>query len=311
MNDKEAPCGVPFDKGFLKPKYWLTWLGLALSAIISLFPTSVRHWIGRRVGQLFYRLNSKRAGVVTANLEAAFPELSASERELMAIQSSQWFGCALVDYSLLFFASRKRLNKLIRIEGQEGLDEAIASEKNVVLLLSHSVWLDFAPAGLGAFYQLYGSYKPVKNPLIDWVMAKSRCKYVGSVISREQGMMKLVRSLKPGKCLIFLPDEDLGAEHSDFAPFFGVEKATLNTPARIAKLKQASCFPCFTFYDVAAKQYCISIGKSLSPFPATDAEESARVLNKALEAQIKMQPRQYMWQLKYYRTRPEGQVSLY
>jgi lauroyl/myristoyl acyltransferase len=151
----------------------------------------------------------------------------------------------------------------------------------------------------------------VKNLLLDWMMAKSRCRHVDFVISREEGMLKLVRSLKPGRLLVFLPDEDLGSEHANFAPFFGKDKATLNTPERIAKLKKASCFPCYTYYDEKTSQYCVRLGKRLSPFPATDSQKSAEVLNKSIENLIQIEPDQYMWLLKLYKTRRQGRASIY
>ncbi len=306
-------CGVPFRKGWLHPRYWLTWLGLGFGFVLAWLPVPVRHALGKGLGFLVFRYNRKRKSVVLANLRIAFPGLSHAELEKRALHTLQWYGRAMVDYCVLFFLPKRLLQQRIQIEGEgkTQLDQVIAAGNNVIILLMHSAWLDFAPAGLGAFYSLYGSYKPVKNPVINWLMAKSRCRHVASVISREAGMMKLVRSLKPGKLLIFLPDEDLGSEHAVFAPFFGVQKATLNTPARIARLKAAECFPCFTWYDEAKKQYCVRLGAALSPFPGNNPLKAANVLNHALEQLILYEPDQYMWLLKYYKTRPDGGDGVY
>jgi len=249
--------------------------------------------------------------VVTTNLAIAFPDLNDSQIQQRALASIQWYGKAMVDYCFLFFAPSKRLQQKIYLDGNSNLDQAISEDRNVVILLMHSVWLDFAPAGLGQDYSLYGSYKSVKNPVLDWLMAKSRCRHVEFVISREEGMMKLVRSLKSGRLLIFLPDEDLGIEHADFAPFFGLEKATLNTPARIAKLKKAACFPCFTYFDTNKNKFCVKIGDEVKLFSDDKSLKSGVLLNESMECLIKIEPDQYMWQLKHYRTRPDGEQSVY
>lgn len=284
---------------------------MGFSFILSWMPVYVRHGIGRWIGAQIYQHNNKRRHVVMTNLRIAFPDLTEEKIQEKALVSLQWYSCAMVDYCILFFSSNKKLQRLIRLEGKATIDQAINQGENIIILLMHSAWLDFAPVGLGFSYSLYGSYKPVKNLVLDWMMAKSRCRHVDFVISREEGMFKLVRSLKPGRLLIFLPDEDLGAEHADFAPFFGKNKATLNTPERIAKLKKATCFPCYTYYDKETEQYCINLGDALAPFPSDNALKSMEVLNKSIESMIQIEPDQYMWLLKLYRTTQQDDTSVY
>lgn len=305
------PCSPSFSQRLLHPKYWVTWLGMGVSALLSLAPVSIRHALGRQLGSFIYRTNHKRRHIIECNLKHAFPELPEQERDEMGLSSMQWYGCALLDYSLLFFMSRSKLSANVDIKGAEHIDKAIAEGSNVVLLLAHSAMLDFAPAALGEEYTLYGSYKPVSNSVIDWMMARSRCKSVEFVISREEGMMKLVRVLKPGRVLIFLPDEDLGLKHGDFASFFGVQKATLNTPARIAKMKGAVSLPCYAWYNVKNNKYTINIGSPLEGFHSDDKAEGGRVLNQGLEELISLAPEQYMWLMTVYKTRPEGEGGLY
>ncbi len=306
-------CGIPFTRGLLHPRFWLTWLGLGLGVGIAWLPVSFRHLLGKGLGTIIFRYNLKRRHVVQTNLQLAFPHLTPRLIQKKALISLQWYGRAMLDYCVLFFLPAARLQRRIRLEGEgkKQVDQAIVNGDNVIILLMHSAWLDFAPAGLGTDYALYGSYKPVKNPVINWLMAKSRCRHVDFVIAREEGMIKLVRSLKPGRLLIFLPDEDLGDEHADFAPFFGIPKATLNTPARIARLKKARCFPCFTYYDEKKAQYCVHLDAALTAFPSSNALKDAEILNNSIERLISIEPDQYMWLLRYYKTRPEGEVSLY
>lgn len=305
------PCGIPFTIDLLYPRYWLTWVGLGFSFILSLLPVFIRHALGKGLGRVIYRYNHKRRHIVVTNLKIAFPDLSTEQVDAKALSSLQWYSRAMIDYSILFFSSAKELDRLIRVEGQENVNQAIDNKENVIILLMHSVWLDFAPAGLGVEYSVYGSYKPVKNRLLDWIMSKSRCRHVDFVIAREEGMVRLVRALQPGRLLIFLPDEDLGISHAEFAPFFGEDKATLNTPARIAKLKSATCFLCYTYYDEETREYCVKLEDSLSAFPNENAIKSAGILNQSMENMIKNEPEQYMWLLKHYKTRPQGEVSIY
>ncbi|HIQ07736.1 MAG TPA: lipid A biosynthesis acyltransferase [Thiotrichaceae bacterium] len=304
-------CGPSFTIKLLAPRYWLTGLAVVLFAPVAWLPVTIRHQIGRWLGGVVYRRNNKRRAIVLQNLAVALPGLSAQQREEKALKMLQWYGCAMIDYSVLFFRSKRYLQKQMKFEGLDKVESVVSEGQPVVILLAHSVWLDFAPAALSASFDLYGSYKPLSNALLDWLLQRMRCRYVKFVIAREEGMLRLVRSLKDGRVLVFLPDEDLGVEQADFAPFFGRKKATLKTPARIAAIKKASCFPCYTYFNNDTQQYCTVLGEVLAPFPAKASTDSAIVLNNALEQVIRSDIEQYMWQLKYYRSTDLGDEAIY
>jgi lauroyl/myristoyl acyltransferase len=124
-------------------------------------------------------------------------------------------------------------------------------------------------------------------------------------------MMKLVRALEPGRLMFFLPDEDHGSKHSVFAPFFGVPKATLTTPARLAKLGKAVALPVMAFFNPQRGGYEIVIGAALTDYPGKDEEQNATLLNTGLQILIEQHPEQYMWVLKFFRTRPTNETDVY
>ncbi len=98
-------CGIPFTKDLLFPQYWLTWVGLGFSFLLSLSPVAVRHSLGKWFGSAIYRYNHKRRHIVVTNLEIAFPDLTAEQIKTKAINSLQWYSRAMIDYSVLFFGS--------------------------------------------------------------------------------------------------------------------------------------------------------------------------------------------------------------
>ena len=304
-------CGISFSISLLHPKYFFTWLGLAVFFILSYLPTSMRHQLGRKVGEVIYKRNTKRYDTVNTNLKIAFPNLDSQQRDVLVLKHLQWYGCALADYSVLFFASKKRLLAMLEIQGRENIDKALKNNRSVIVLLAHSVMLEFAPVLLGSEYQCFGSYKTSKNAVLDWMIAASRCRHVQFVVSREEGLRKLVKSLKPGKVMLFLPDEDLGSENAVFAPFFNKRKATLTTTSRITKMTNATALPTFAYYDNEKKKYIVQIGLPLTNYPSGDAVKDAANMNQRLEKLIEQNPEQYMWLMKWYKTRPDGEQALY
>lgn len=295
----------------LKPRHWLTWLGVGLLLILAWLPWKARSWLAMYIGQALYQHHHKRRRVVLNNLRLCFPHLTESERAQWALGHFREYAYALLNYSVMFFRPRRWLQQQIQIQGREQLDAAIAAGQNIVLMLGHSVWLEIAPIALGEHYRIYGSYKPFRNAVIDWLIARSRLKDVEFVVARQEGMMKLVRSLEPGRIMIFLPDEDHGLKASVFAPFFGLPKATLTTPARLCKLGKAVAFPVMAFREPNSERYSVEIGPALTDFPHKEEAVSAASLNAGLAELIKQHPHQYLWMLKFFRTRPLGETSVY
>lgn len=300
-----------FERKLLHPRYWLTWLGVGCLIPLAYLPWQVRHAVAQIVGRIIYTLNHKRRHVVLTNLRLCFPQWSDAEYQSSALAHFQEYAHALLDYSLLFFRPRAWLYSRIDIQGRDHLETALHNGQNIILLLGHSVWLEFAPVALGQYYPAYGSYKPLRNAVLDWLVANSRLKDVDFVIAREAGMLKLVRSLVPGRLLFFLPDEDHGAKASTFAPFFGVTKATLTTPARISNLGKAVALPLMAFRLPKTGRYRVIIGEPLTAFPSHDEKADASTLNQALAQLISLYPYQYMWTLKLFKTRPSGDTKIY
>lgn len=307
----QAKSALPLPRQLLHPRYWLSWLALAPMFVIAFFPWRWRHGLGKLLGTLIYRSNRKRRSVIDTNLKLCFPELTEAQREAFARETLQHYGSALVDYSVLFFRSRQWLLQHIEVEGLEKIQADIAAKQNIMLLLGHSVWLEFAPVAIGQRYSAYGSYKPFANPVFDYMIARSRLKDVEFVVAREEGMMKLIRALQPERILFFLPDQDHGAKSSVFAPFFATTKATLTSPARIAKLGQAHAYPVMAFFDATQGKYRVLIGEHLAQFGALSAEQDAAQMNQGFATLIQHAPTQYLWMLKLLRTRPHQEANPY
>lgn len=301
-----------FENAFLAPKYWGAWLAAGLLWLFSLLPQRLRAAIGALMGDIAYKTNRKRRRVVRINLGLCFPELSVSEREERVRRHFQTMGITLLDYGLLWFGSRRRIHAVSELIGEEHLSRLREAGRNVIIMTGHSAALDFGPMKLGeAGYPMIGPYNAGKNAVADWFMARGRCRFGKQLFERDTGMLTLARMLKSGDVLFYLPDEDLGAEVSVFVPFFGVSKATLYALGKLAKIGNAAVIPCMTFYDRRLARYQTHLLPPLEPFPGENAEADARLQNEALEKLIRLYPEQYLWTLKLFRTRPEGEPSPY
>jgi lauroyl-KDO2-lipid IV(A) myristoyltransferase len=304
-----------FRLSLLHPRYWLSWLGLGLFFIITLLPLSLIDSLGCRLGRYAAAKNKKRFNIVKTNLSLCFPEKSAPEIERMANEHFQVQFRSVLHYFIFWWRPIFMVRKKIHKVGFDRIEDYRRQGKNIIVLLVHSVGLDFAGAAISMDYKAVAPYKRLRNPVADWVMANARLrfslKHGGKLFTREDGLRPLIREVRDGKILVYLADEDLGEKNSIFVPFYGVPKATLPVLGRLAQSCDAVVLPCVSCYDPEARRYEVNILPEIEGLPSGDDASDGLKMNRAIELAIDQCPLQYLWTLRYFQTRPEGEASVY
>ncbi|MEJ2059960.1 MAG: lipid A biosynthesis acyltransferase [Gammaproteobacteria bacterium] len=299
-------------RALLAPRFWPGWLLIGLIWFTHLvLPRGWRRGLGRALGGLAYRFNKRPREVALINLELCMPGLDAAEREALVHEHFRLMAQGIWDYPLAWFGGRARLRREIVIDGHEHLRALRAAGRPVILMVAHTAALDMGPPRLGMEESMYGPYNPFGDPLADWLVAHGRGRFGNQPISRQAGLRGLLKALREGGILYYLADEDYGRERSVFVPLFGVQKATLPIIGRLAQSTRAAVIPTMTVYDPLVKQYRVILDPPMPDFPTGDPEQDARRMNEVLEDQIRRYPAHYMWTLKLFRTRPEGESKIY
>ena len=296
----------PFKTAYFSPRYWSTWLGFAFLWLMSVTPRRWRIALARWLGAMVMRRNHKRREIVQTNLAWCFPECSEAERERMAREFFRYLVQAILDTGLFWWGSERRFRRNIVLENDQALAEALESGRRVIIVTCHTPGLDRGGVALSADYPFETFVKEARNPLLEWMSARRRVRFNGLVFPRSGGLRPVVRALRQGYALYILTDEDLGPESSVFAPFFGIPRATLTTPSRLARMSGADVFTSLTYYDDAAGRYVVKIYDKLDDFPGEDEQQDATRLNGILEKMIREHPEQYMWSFRIFQTLPDG-----
>ncbi|MFW5452113.1 lipid A biosynthesis acyltransferase [Thioalkalivibrio sulfidiphilus] len=302
---------APFHAGLLAPRYWPTWLGLGAVALLSVMPRFVIRGAAAGLAALMWRFAPKQRHIVAVNLALCFPELDEAARERLARENFRTTAQCFVDYGLLWFRGPRAHARRIRLSGEEHYRACREAGRPVIVLAPHAPSLDFGGLRMSQLYDGVSFAKPMKNPVVEWINHRSRTQYSGEIFAREQGLRPALKHIKQGRFFYYLPDEDLGPEHSVFVPFFGVPKATLPALGRLAKLTGAAVLPSLSVYLPEEDVYEMRLEPPLEDYPTGDAEEDARRMNQAIEASIRRHPAQYLWTLKYFKTRPAGEKKVY
>lgn len=293
-------------------RHWAGWLLVGfIWATHLVLPRALRRRVGRALGGLAWRFNKGPRRVAEINLSRCLPELDAAARGAMVREHFRLMGQVIWDYPLAWFGGRARLAREVAIDGLDHLVALRDEGRAVILMVAHTAGLDIAPPRLGMEGPMYGPYNPFDNALADWLISHGRGRFGNRPVPRESGLRGLLRALRGGGVLYYLADEDYGRERSEFVPLFGHLKATLPIIGRLAQASGAAVIPTMTIYDEATRRYRVILDPPLTDFPSGDAAQDARRMNEALEAQIRRYPAQYMWTLKLFRTRPEGEPGWY
>lgn len=284
---------------------------LALGLLIALarLPHPWPARIGEALGTIAWWLAAPRRRIALVNLRLCFPELDEATRRQIAHEHFRWFMRSFVERFVLWFCPPERIAAMVRIEGREHFDPLVG--RPLIVLAPHFVGIDGGGIRLAMDHAFVTIFARQKNAVLDEVMHRGRTRFPGAVVlSRQQaGMRTVLRYLRDGLPLHYLPDMDLGARDAVFVPFFGVPAATVTSTARLAQITGAAVVPFVT--RMTRDGYVGTFYPALPDFPGEDLTEATRRLNAFIEARVHEMPAQYLWTHKRFKTRPPGEPDPY
>lgn len=321
MNEEVKPSGKPkrikpkivysdYYSDHLAPRYWATWLGLFGMAICAYLPYRVTLLCGKIFGYLLYYFARSRRNITSTNIALCFPHLSKMGQAELVKETIIDNGVGLLELCIAWFNYQRIKPDMIELEGEQNLIDAIALGKGVILVGAHYTTLDLGGVLMAKYHKVGVMFRANKNPLFDLVMRNSRGEFCQEVIERGD-MRSVIRFIRKGGVMWYAPDQDYGRKQSVFAPFFGIEASTINVIPRLVKLNQSPVLILSHHRKLDKSGYILSISEPLKDFPSGDDRADAMVINDGLEAQIRKYPQQYMWLHRRFKTRPDGEATLY
>ncbi|WP_232422727.1 lysophospholipid acyltransferase family protein [Dechloromonas agitata] len=289
-------------------KIALTWLLVGFLWLLHWLPLPVLRVLGAGLGRLLYAVGRERRKVALTNLRLCFPEKTETEREDIARRHFVAFAQAVLDRTLGWWASRERLERIIRIHGVEHLKDPAG--RPVIMLTPHFVGLDAGGTVVSMHVVGCSVFSMQKNPVLNKLLYDGRMRFNKAVLlSRQDGMRKIVKAMKEGHPFYYLPDMDFGPKESIFVPFFGVQAATIPALSRLVRLTGARVVP--VICRQVADGYEIEVMPAWENFPGDSVEADTAQMNRFIESQVLRMPEQYFWLHKRFKTRPPGEQRFY
>lgn len=300
-----------FSTSLLHPRYWLTWIGVAILYLLVLLPYPVIYRIGCGLGRLGMIFLKRRAEITHRNLQLAFPEMSQAERQRHVVENFKSVGMGVMETGMGWFWPDWRVERWFDVSGVENIRKMQAEKRGIILIGIHFLTLELGARIFGIHSPGIGVYRPNDNPVLDWLQTWGRTRSNKTMIDRKD-LKGMIRALKNGEIVWYAPDHDYGPRNSVFVPLFGVEKAaTTSGTWMLAKMSKACVVPFVPRRKPDGSGYEMIILAPEEHPPIGSPEETAIWMNKIVEQCIMMAPEQYMWLHRRFKTRPEGEPSLY
>ena len=300
---------------FLHPRFWGVWLAIGLLRLLAFLPWSWQMQVGALFGKLMHRLLKSRRRIANINLKLAFPELSDTERDKLCVDHFISLGQGIIDMTLSWWGSDKELESLSTIEGLEYLQQGLANDKALILFGMHFTSLEVGGPIVSKLTDgVHVVYRPHKNPLLEYLVAKVRAHRYGKAIPKTK-IRELITSLKKGHTVWTAPDQSFQYKNSLQIPFFGIKAPTNPSTSRLASIGNAQVIPFITvrLYDKKqrATGYLLRFLAPLDNFPSDSAEQDAIRTNLLIEQQVREFPAQYLWTHKRYKNADDSGLDYY
>ena len=264
---------------------------------------------GESIGSLLWHLGYRKK-VILKNLEIAFSEKPLEWKLDIGKKSLQNIGRVITEFPKIpDYVKTGYINEIFQIiKGKELLKER---KEGKILISAHIGNWEIAGAGLA--YNVEGivdlAYR-MKNKKLNELITNIRQSSGIKIIFHDQPLKDFIKSLKEGKVITFLADQNALLHRGVFVDFFGFEASTIKFPAKLALKYKKEVLFAYSYFDYETKRYICEI-EEIDFKPTGNYEEDLKDLTqtytKKIEKAVKKHPDQYFWVHKRWKTRPKGQ----
>ncbi len=277
-----------------------------LTGTICLLPLAFLRILGRSLGRLSYRMNTRECHVARRNLGLIYPQDTheVTEAKLRELLSST--GQTVFETLTAWTRPRRHSLKLIRnVYGLEYLQKAHAAGQGVLLATPHYGNWELLLQFMAEQVPLSVVYNPPDSMHLDSFLYLARnADTVHMVPAEVSSMRPLLRALQKGETVGITPDQQPKRGGGEFVPFFGIPALTLSLIAKLANRSRAPVL--FSFCERNDDgTFDVYIETDEPGLRNADLLAAMSVMNKRVQAIAERDFRQYQWTYKRYSIRPD------
>jgi len=294
-------------------EYAAAWTGLKL---MGLLPRPAARFTGACFARAAFLVRTPLRRAAMFNLRLAFPDWTDEKRKQTVRGMVRQAGWMAGEFSQFPKYTRKRIERIVVLDGFENFDVARRRGKGVLFLTGHMSAWELAPFAQALYgHPLHFLVRPIANGRVDALINGYRCKSGNQPIEKNKAARQILKVLGEGGTVGILADHNTVLEEGVFVNFFGIPASTTSGLARFALRTDAAVVPGFLSWDEQRRKYRLRFEPAVELVRSGDEEadviENTARFTHVIEDYIRAHPDQWVWAHKRWKTRPPGEKPIY
>jgi KDO2-lipid IV(A) lauroyltransferase len=268
---------------------------VALLRLLARLPLPWLHCAGAALGWIVYWCSSRYATRLRENLYSSGVCSGEAQCKALLRNAIAETGKGMTELIAVWFGSDEKVARLaVACDGWEVVEAARARGRGIIIVTPHLGCFEMVSL---YFVQRLPMTVMYRQPRIAWlepIMIAGRSRWQATVAPANlRGVRMFYRTLQQRGTVGLLPDQAPKAGEGVWADFFGRPAYTMTLVKRLQQATGAAIIMVFAERLAGGRGYHMHFEE----VPAARFDETA--LNRAIEAQVRRRPEQYLW--SYYR----------
>ena len=288
----------------------------SLLGAIGALPLDTSMRFGKSLGRFLGSRFPKLQKTARRNLDIAFPEMPAEEKDKIVLGTFESIGRHLGFVSHFRKFKLEDVRNVVEVVGKEHFDRAHAAGRGVLFFTGHfGSWevFNLLPPAFGFGMNIL--VRRIDNPLLEKYVDSFRTKFGSVTLDKTRSARQMFRVLENGELLGILADLNAQEKEGVFVDFFGVPASTTVSIAKLALKTNAAVLPAFAVWEEAKQKYVVYLEPPVEYKQGDASDENVRELTQkvtnVVEKYVRLYPEQWLWIHKRWNTRPSGEPSIY
>jgi len=274
---------------------------VALFRLLARLPLSWLHRAGVALGWMVYGCSPRFAARLRENLYSS--GLCSGDEQCKALlrNAIAETGKGVAELIAVWFGSDEKVARLaIACDGWEVVEAARARGRGIIILTPHLGCFEMVSLYFVQRLPMTVMYRQPRMAWLEPIMIAGRSRWQATVAPANlRGVRMFYRTLQQRGTVGLLPDQAPKAGEGAWADFFGRPAYTMTLVGRLQRATGAAIVMVFAERLAGGRGYHMHFEE----VPTARFDETA--LNRAIEAQVRRRPEQYLWSYFRYKT-PAG-----
>jgi Kdo2-lipid IVA lauroyltransferase/acyltransferase len=274
---------------------------LAVLRVAARLPLSWFHGAGAVLGWLVYACSTRYAERLRSNLYASGVCSGAAQCDALRRKAVAEAGKGMLELIAVWFGRDEKVARLaVACDGWEIVEAARARGKGIIIVTPHLGCFEMVSLYFVQRLPMTVMYRQPRFAWLEPLMVAGRSRWQATVVPATlRGVRSFYRTLQHNGTVGLLPDQTPGVGEGVWADFFGRPAYTMTLVGRLQRATGAAVIMVFAERLAGGRGYHLHFEE----LPTAHFDETA--LNRAIEAQIRRCPEQYLW--SYFRYKgPSG-----